>query len=61
MKHSKYQKEIGATESYTKIMVEATNGIGKKYIKGGKKGFSLLIVGLPPRRWMNLQWKLMPS
>ena len=37
MKHSKYQKELGATEACTKRMMEATKGIGQKYIKGGAK------------------------
>ena len=37
MKHSKYYKELGATAACTKIMMEATKGIGQKSIKGGTK------------------------
>ena len=37
MKHSKYQQDLGATASCTKIMMEATKGIGQKSIKGGTK------------------------
>ena len=41
MKHSKYQKELGATASCTKRMMEATKGIGQKSIKWGTKDFFL--------------------
>ena len=34
MKHSKYQKELGANAACNKRMMEATKGIGKKSIKG---------------------------
>ena len=37
MKHSKYQKYLGSTESCTKITMEATKGIGQKSKKGGPK------------------------
>ena len=37
MKHIKYKKELGATASCTKIMMESTKGIYKKSIKGGTK------------------------
>ena len=37
MKHIKYYKELGATVACTKIMMEATKGIGKKSIKGWMK------------------------
>ena len=37
MKHSKYQKYLGSTESCTKITMEATKGIGQKYRKGETK------------------------
>ena len=37
MKHSKYQKELGATTACTKRIMEATKGIGQKSIKGGTK------------------------
>ena len=37
MKHSKYQKELGATEACTKIIMEATPGISQNSIKGGMK------------------------
>ena len=37
MKHSKYQQELGANAACTKIMMEATKGIGQKSIKVGKK------------------------
>ena len=37
MNHSKYQKELGATAACTTRMMEATKGIGKKYIKGATK------------------------
>ena len=40
-KHSKYQQEIRATEACTKRMMEATEGIGQKSIKGGTD-YSLL-------------------
>ena len=35
MKHSKHQQELGATEDFNKRMVEATNGLCQKSIKGG--------------------------
>ena len=38
MKHSKYQQEIGETAACTKIIMEATKGIGQKSIKGGTEG-----------------------
>ena len=41
MKHSKYQKDLGATSSCTKKMMEAIKGIGQKSIKGGTKDFFL--------------------
>ena len=41
MKHSRYQKELGATTACTKRMMEATKGIGQKSIKGGTKDFFL--------------------
>ena len=41
MNHSKYQKELGATADCTKRMMEATKGIGQKYIKMGTKDFFL--------------------
>ena len=37
MKHSKYQKELGATVTCTKRIMEATKVIGQKSIKGGTK------------------------
>ena len=37
MKHSKYYKELGATAACTKIMMEATKGIGQKSTKGWTK------------------------
>ena len=36
-KDSRYQKELGATEAYTKRMMEETKGIGQKSKKGGPK------------------------
>ena len=50
MKHSKYQKELWATASCTKRMMEATKGIGQKSIKWVLRIFSFLKVGSPPRR-----------
>ena len=41
MKHSKYQQEIGSTAACTKIIMEATKGIGQKSIKGGTNDFFL--------------------
>ena len=37
MKHIKYHKEFGSTAACTKIMMEATKGIGQKSIKGRTK------------------------
>ena len=37
MKNSKYQKELGETAVCTKRIMEATKGIGHKYIKWGTK------------------------
>ena len=37
MKHSNYQQELGATAACTKRMMEATKGIGQKFIEGGTK------------------------
>ena len=37
MKDSHYQKELGSTAACTKRMMEATNGIGQKSIKGVTK------------------------
>ena len=37
MKHRKYQQELGATVACTKIMMQATKGIGQKYRKGVTK------------------------
>ena len=37
MKQSKYHQKLGVTESCTKIMLEATKGIGQKYIKEATK------------------------
>ena len=37
MKDSKYQKDLGSTTACTKIMMEATKGIGQKYRKGRTK------------------------
>ena len=37
MNNIKYQNELGSTAACTKRMMEATKGICKKYIKGGKK------------------------
>ena len=37
MNHSKYQQGLGATAACTKIIMEATKGIGQKSIKGGTK------------------------
>ena len=37
MKNSKYQKELGETVVCTKRIMEATKGIGHKYIKWGTK------------------------
>ena len=34
MKRSKYQKELGSTAAFTKIMMEATKGVCQKYRKG---------------------------
>ena len=41
MKHSKYQQELGANAACTKKIMEATEGIGQKSIKGGTKDFFL--------------------
>ena len=40
--HRKYQQDIGATEACTKRTMEATKGIGQKYIKGSNKDCFLL-------------------
>ena len=61
MNHSNYQKELGATADCTKIMMEATKGIGQNYRKGQKMIVLFLIVGSPQRRRKKLQWKLVPS
>ena len=37
MNHRKYQKELGATAACTRIIMEATKGIGQNYIKGVMK------------------------
>ena len=37
MNKSKYQKELGETSVCTNRMMEATKGIGQKFIKGGMK------------------------
>ena len=37
MKHIKYHQQIGATAACTKIMMEASKGIGQKYRKGATK------------------------
>ena len=37
MKHSKYQKDLGATAACNERMTEATKGIGQKYRKGTMK------------------------
>ena len=37
MKHSNFHQELVATAACTKRMMEATKGIGQKYIKGGTK------------------------
>ena len=47
MKHIKYQQHLGATAVYTKIIMEATKGIGQKYRKGATKIDFFLIVGSP--------------
>ena len=41
MNHSKYHQDIGATAACTKIMTEATKGVGQKSIKGGTKDYFL--------------------
>ena len=41
MKHSRYQKYLGATAASTKIMMEAKKEIDQKSIKGWKKDFFL--------------------
>ena len=35
MKHSKYQQELVSTVACNNRFMEATKGIGQKYIKGG--------------------------
>ena len=37
MRYSKYQKHLVYTIAYTKRIMEATKGIGKKYIKVATK------------------------
>ena len=41
MNHIKYHQQLVDTSSCTKIMMEATNGIVQKYIKGVTKDFFL--------------------
>ena len=41
MKHSTYQKELGATAACTKRMMEETKEIGQNSIRGGKKDYFL--------------------
>ena len=37
MKHSKYQKELGSTADFTKMIMEATKGVVQKSLKGVTK------------------------
>ena len=39
MNQNKYQKHLGENVACTKIIIEATKGIGQRYIKGDKKDF----------------------
>ena len=41
MNHRKYQQKIGVTSACTNRMVESTNGLGQKYIKGDMRDFFL--------------------
>ena len=50
MKHRKYHQELGATAACTKIMVEATSGIGQKDIKGGTKDCFLFDIWLVSKK-----------
>ena len=60
MNHINYQYYLGATESYTKRMMEAKKGIGMKYKKVQLRIVFFLSVGSHQRRRQKLQCKLVP-
>ena len=58
MNKIKYHLYIWATSACTKSMIKPTKGLGNSNIKGATKDFLFLVVGLPQRGWLKMQWML---